>query len=224
MFVRTGDTIEFRNRREAGRVLGENLRQYADREDVIVLGLPRGGVPVAYEVASVLHAALDVFVVRKLGVPGCEELAMGAIASGGARVINEHVLVHVPNPEEALRETTEVEIRELERREAEYRGLREPLNLMGKVVILVDDGLATGATMRAAAKALRQHKAARRVVAVPVAAPDTFRLLRSEVDEIVCLSTPTDFHAVGQFYEDFSQTTDQEVCELLEDAAHWKGA
>lgn len=224
MFVRTGDTIEFRNRREAGRVLGENLRQYADRQDVVVLGLPRGGVPVAYEVASALRAPLDIFVVRKLGVPGFEELAMGAIASGGARVINENVLAHVPHPQEALRLATYAEIRELQRREAEYRGSRGPLNLAGKIVILVDDGLATGATMRAAAKALLQHKAARRIVAVPVAPLDTFTLLRSEVDEIVCLSTPSDFHAVGQYYEDFSQTTDQEVCDLLEDAAHWKGA
>jgi len=215
MFVRADDTIEFRDRREAGRMLGESLREYADRSDVIVLGLPRGGVPVAYEVASALRAPLDVFIVRKLGVPGFEELAMGAIASGGARVVNKAVLAQVPNPQEALRFATEVEIRELERREAEYRGVRDPLDLTGKIVIVVDDGLATGATMRAAAKALRQHKVARRVVAVPVAAPDTCDDLRSEVDEIVCLATPPNFRAVGQFYEDFSQTTDQEVRELL---------
>jgi putative phosphoribosyl transferase len=219
MFVRAPGIIEFRDRREAGRLLGESLRKYADRGDVIVLGLPRGGVPVAYEVATALHAPLDVFIVRKLGVPGFEELAMGAIASGGARVVNKAVLAQVPHAEQALRDVTEIESRELRRREAEYRGSRGSMDLNSKIVILVDDGLATGATMRAAAKALRQHKVARCVVAVPVAAPGPCAELRHEVDEIVCLETPPSFHAVGEFYEDFSQTTDQEVCDLLAAAA-----
>lgn len=207
--------MKFYDRREAGRMLAECLREYANRNDVLVLGLPRGGVPVAYEVARALHVALDVFIVRKLGVPGFEELAMGAIASGGIRVINQAILAQTPNSEEALRCATEVEVREMERREAEYRASREPLVLNGKIVIVVDDGLATGATMRAAVKALQQHKAARCVVAVPVAALGPYAELRGEADEIVCLETPASFHAVGQFYEDFSQTTDQEVRDLL---------
>jgi putative phosphoribosyl transferase len=221
MLIRMGDTIQFRDRREAGRVLAGSLRKYADRRDVMVLGLPRGGVPVAFEVASALQVPLDVFIVRKLGVPGFEELAMGAIASGGARVINNAVLSQVPNAEEALRVATEIEVREMERREAEYRGAREPLELAGKTVILVDDGLATGATMRAATKALRQHKVARCVVAVPVAPPDTCAYLEDEVDEIICLATPAHFRAVGQFYDDFTQTSDQDVRNLLADAARY---
>jgi putative phosphoribosyl transferase len=219
MLVRSEDSIQFRDREEAGRLLGENLGDYADRDDVIVLGLPRGGVPVAYEVASALGAPLDVFIVRKLGVPGYEELAMGAIASGGARVVNRSVLSQVPNAEDALRSVTEQELRELERRESEYRGRRGRLDLKGKTVILVDDGLATGASMRAAVKSLRQHNVAQCIVAVPVAAPDTCSDLEHEVDEIVCLSTPRDFRAVGQYYDDFSQTTDSEVRELLSSAA-----
>jgi predicted phosphoribosyltransferase len=223
MHIRFGDTIQFRDRREAGRVLGESLREFAGRDDVIVLGLPRGGVPVAYEVAAALQAPLDVFVVRKLGVPGFEELAMGAIASGGARVVNETVLAQVPNADEALRLATEIETCEMERREVEYRGTRGPLDLRSKTVILVDDGLATGATMRAAAKALRQYKVTRCVVAVPVAAPDTCAYLENEVDRVVCLATPTSFRAVGQFYDDFSQTTDQEVRDLLAEAVQPRG-
>jgi predicted phosphoribosyltransferase len=223
MSVRTEDATLFRDRREAGRLLAESLRKYANRGDVIVLGLPRGGVPVAYEVAMALRVPLDVFVVRKLGVPGFEELAMGAIASGGARVLNEAVLAQVPNADEALRLATEIEIRELERREAEYRAARDALELAGKTVILVDDGLATGATMRAAAKALDQHRVGRSVVAVPVAPPDTCSYLEGEVDEIVCLAKPVHFRAVGQFYEDFTQTTDQDVRDLLADAARFGG-
>jgi putative phosphoribosyl transferase len=219
MLVRSADSIQFRDREEAGRLLGGSLADYADRDDVVVLGLPRGGVPVAYEVATALGAPLDVFIVRKLGVPGFEELAMGAIASGGARVVNRSVLSQVPNAEVALRLVTEQELRELKRRESEYRGPRGPLELTGKTVILVDDGLATGASMRAAVKALRQHNVARCIVAVPVSAPDTCAELEHEVDEIVCLSTPGDFRAVGQFYDDFSQTTDAEVRELLANAA-----
>jgi predicted phosphoribosyltransferase len=221
MLIRTGDMIQFRDRREAGRVLAESLRKYADRRDVIVLGLPRGGVPVAFEVAWALRVPLDIFIVRKLGVPGFEELAMGAIASGGARVVNRAVLAQVPNADEALQVATEIEVREMERREAEYRGVRDPLELAGKTVILVDDGLATGATMRAATKALRQHHVARCVVAVPVAPPDTCAYLEDEVDEIICLATPSHFRAVGQFYDDFTQTSDQEVRNLLADAARF---
>jgi predicted phosphoribosyltransferase len=215
MFARSGHELHFRDRREAGRVLAEGLRNYTDRDDVIVLGLPRGGLPVAYEVARALGAPLDVFIVRKLGVPGFEELAMGAIASGGARVLNEHVLAQLDDSDEALARATETETRELERRETEYRGGHPAPELRGKTVILVDDGLATGATMRAAVMALRERGIARCVVAVPVAAPDTCAELAEEVDELVCAMTPAGFHAVGQFYENFLQTTDSEVRELL---------
>ena len=215
MIARPGHELQFRDRREAGRVLAEGLRKYTDRGDVIVLGLPRGGLPVAYEVARALGAMLDVFIVRKLGVPGFEELAMGAIASGGARVLNEHVLAQIDDADEALALATEIETRELGRREMEYRDGRPAPELRGKTVILVDDGLATGATMRAAVMALRARGIARCVVAVPVAAPDTCAELAKEVDEIVCVMTPAGFHAVGQFYEDFSQTTDDEVRELI---------
>ena len=215
MIARPGHELQFRDRREAGRVLAENLGKYSHRDDVIVLGLPRGGLPVASEVALALGAPLDVLLVRKLGVPGFEELAMGAIASGGARVINEHVLARLDNADQALALATETQIRELERREMEYRDGRHAPELRGKTVILVDDGLATGATMRAAVMALRECGIARCVVAVPVAAPDTYAKLAEEVDEIVCVITPASFHAVGQFYQDFSQTTDSEVRELL---------
>ena len=219
MFARTGHELQFRDRREAGRVLAESLHKYGGREDVIVLGLPRGGLPVAYEVARALDAPLDVFIVRKLGVPGFEELAMGAIASGGARVLNESVLAQLDDSDEALALVTETETRELERREAEYRDGRPAPELRGKMVILVDDGLATGATMRAAVKALRERGVARCVVAVPVAALETCAEFRGEVDDVICAATPPDFRAVGQFYEDFSQTTDDEVRELLARAA-----
>jgi putative phosphoribosyl transferase len=212
--------MRFRDRRDAGLVLAGKMGSYKSQPDVIVLGLPRGGVPVAYEVARELGAPLDVFVVRKLGAPGHEELAMGAIASGGIRVLNEPVLAYVPNPAEALERATARETIELDRRESEYRGSRPAPDLRGMRVILVDDGLATGATMRAAVKALRQHDVARCVVAVPVGAPDTCEELRHEVDEMVCASSPTSFHSVGQFYEDFSPTTDAEVRALLDKAAN----
>jgi len=215
MVVRPGRELQFRDRREAGRVLAESLRKYAGRDGVIVLGLPRGGLPVAYQVAKALRAPLDVFIVRKLGVPGYEELAMGAIASGGARVLNESVLAQLDDSDEALALVTEIETRELERQELEYRDGRPAPDLRGKTVILVDDGLATGATMRAAVLALRERGVAARVVAVPVAAPETCAEFRDHVDEIVCAVTPPDFRAVGQFYEDFSQTSDNEVRELL---------
>lgn len=205
----------FQDRVDAGRRLADRLVHYADRDDVIVLGLPRGGVPVALEVARRLNAPLDVFVVRKLGLPGYEELAMGAIASGGVRVVNEDVLFSVPRAASALAEVTEREAAELERREHCFREGRPPLDLRERTVIVVDDGLATGATMRAAVAALRQHDAAGIVVAVPVGAASTCEKLREEADELVCLDAPDDFRAVGEFYSDFSQTTDDEVREAL---------
>jgi predicted phosphoribosyltransferase len=209
----------FPNRIEAGRQLAEKLDKYAGREDVIVLGLPRGGVPVAYEVAKRLRAPLDVFLVRKLGVPGFEELAAGAIASGGVRVLNEDVMRAIPHADEVIEAVTAREAAELERREQIYREGRPPPELRDRIVILVDDGLATGASMRAAVKALRQHGAAKIVVAVPVGPPDTCRELQEEADETICLSTPPFFQAVGQYYEDFSQTSDEDVRELLRHAA-----
>jgi putative phosphoribosyl transferase len=209
----------FQDRTEAGRQLAKKLEKYAGRTDVIVLGLPRGGIPVAYEVAKQLHAPLDVFVVRKLGVPGFEELAAGAIAAGNVRVLNEDVVRALPHADEVIESVTARETAELERREHEYRDGRPALALADRIVILVDDGLATGATMRAAVKALRQSGAAKIVVAVPVGPPDTCRKLKQEADEIICLSTPQFFQAVGQYYEDFSQTSDHDVRELLRQAA-----
>jgi putative phosphoribosyl transferase len=209
----------FPNRAEAGRLLAEKLEKYADRNDVIVLGLPRGGVPVAYEVAKSLRAPLDVFIVRKLGVPGFEELAAGAIASGGVRVLNEDVLRALPNADEIIESVTAKETAELERREKSYRDDRPAPELRDRVVILVDDGLATGATMHAAVKALRQRDVAKIVVAVPVGPPDTCREFEDEADETICATAPEFFQAVGQYYEDFSQTSDEEVRELLAGAA-----
>jgi putative phosphoribosyl transferase len=205
----------FPNRIEAGRQLAEKLDKYAGLKDVIVLGLPRGGVPIGYEVAKRLRAPLDVFTVRKLGVPGFEELAAGAIASGGVRVLNEDVMRAIPHADEVIEAVTARETAELERREQIYRQGRPPPELRDRIVILVDDGLATGATMRAAVKALRQRGAAKIVVAVPVGPPDTCREIEKEADETVCLSTPAFFQAVGQYYEDFSQTSDEDVRELL---------
>lgn len=206
---------KFANRAEAGRQLAERLVAYRGREDAIVLGLPRGGVPVAYEVAQRLALPLDVFVVRKLGVPGYEELAMGAIASGNVSVLNQDVMRALPDSEAILEMVRAREKMELERREILYRQDRPALNLRGRVAILVDDGLATGATMRAAAAALRKQGVAKIVVAVPVGAPETCREIEAEVDETICAVMPAFFHGVGQFYEDFSQTTDEEVRELL---------
>jgi putative phosphoribosyl transferase len=214
----------FPNRIEAGRQLAEKLDKYAEREDVIVLGLPRGGVPVAYEVAKRLRAPLDVFVVRKLGVPGFEELAAGAIASGGVRVLNQDVMRAIPHADEVIEAVTARETAELERREQIYREGRPPPELRDRIVILVDDGLATGATMRAAVKAARQSGAAKIVVAVPVGPPDTCREFEEEADETICLSTPVFFQAVGQYYEDFSQTSDEDVRELLSSAAQERPA
>jgi len=209
----------FPNRPEAGRFLATKLSKYAGRGDVVVLGLPRGGVPVAYEVAQALRVPLDVFIVRKLGVPGFEELAAGAIASGGVRVLNPEVVSALPNADEIIDAVTAKETAELQRREQEYRDGRLAPEIGGKIAILIDDGLATGATMRAAVKALRQRGAAQIVVAVPVGPPDTCREFEDVADEVVCASAPESFHAVGQYYEDFSQTSDDEVRDLLARAA-----
>ena len=209
----------FRDRTEAGQVLANRLVPYANRPDVLVLALPRGGVPVAYEVARMLHAPLDVFLVRKLGVPGHEELAMGALASGGARVLNEEVVRGLHISEEVIAAVAEREQEELARRERLFRGERPAPDVRGRTVILVDDGLATGSTMRAAIAALRQQGPARIVVAVPVGAYETCAELQMEADEVVCARTPEPFHAVGLWYDDFTQTTDEEVHELLARAA-----
>jgi predicted phosphoribosyltransferase len=208
-------TARFPNRIEAGRRLARELGPFRNREDVLVLALPRGGVPVGAEVAEALGAPLDVFLVRKLGVPGHEELAMGAIASGGVRILNEEVIGYLRLSRPAVEEVTAHERRELERRERRYRHGREPLDPAGKTVLLVDDGLATGSSMLAAVEALRKQKPARIVVAVPVAPPATVRKLAARADEVVCVATPEPFDAVGNFYDDFSQTTDEEVCALL---------
>jgi predicted phosphoribosyltransferase len=205
----------FHNRREAGRLLAAKLSAYAKRPDVIVLALPRGGVPVAYEVAQALEAPLDVFLVRKLGVPGHEEYALGAIATGGVRVINQDLVRALRIPPATIEAIAAREQQELERRERAYRGDRPLPDVRGRTVILVDDGLATGATMYAAVTALRQQGAGRVVVAVPSAPPDTCAQLREVVDDVVCAVTPEPFHAVGLWYEDFSQTTDDEVRDLL---------
>src|SRR6266446_3854449 len=207
----------FRDRREAGRLLAAKLAGYANRRDVVVLALPRGGVPIAFEVARALRAPLDVFVVRKLGVPGYEELAMGAVATGGLRVLNDQIVRDLRIPDYVIDRVAAEEGEELARRERAYRGGRPHLQVSSRTVILVDDGLATGATMRAAVKALRQHGPAHIVVAVPTASPETCEELKAEVDEVVCAITPEPFHAVGYWYEDFTQTTDQEVSELLAD-------
>ena len=209
----------FRDRADAGRHLAARLTAYANRPDVLVLALPRGGVPVAYEVAESLHAPLDVFLVRKLGVPGYEELAMGAIATGGVLVLNREVVQQLHIPYEVIDAIAARERQELERRERAYRGDRPAPSVRGRTVILVDDGLATGSTMRAAIAALRQQQPARIVVAVPVAAPSTCEEFQAEVDEVVCAVTPEPFTAVGFWYEDFSQTTDAEVRDLLDRAA-----
>jgi len=215
-------TTRFRDRAVAGRVLATKLARYGHRPDVIVLALPRGGVPVGYEVARALGAPLDVFVVRKLGVPGHEELGMGAIASGGVRLLNEDVVATAGVSHAAIEAVAEREAAEILRRERAYRGDRPPADLHGRTIILVDDGLATGASMRAAVAAVRRQGPSRVVVAVPAAAPDTCEVLRAEVDELVCLMTPEPFEAVGLWYEDFSQTDDAEVRHLLERAAQEK--
>ncbi len=217
--VRTMSERVFRDRRDAGRVLAGLLEHYRGRDDVVVLGLPRGGVPVAYEIAAALDAPLDVFVVRKLGVPGHEELAMGAIASGGVVVLNEDVVIGLGIGSDVIRRVAEREGRELARREQAYREGRPMPDLAAKIVILVDDGLATGSSIRAAILALRRLEPARVVVAVPAAPGSTCEQLRLEVDEVVCATTPSPFFAVGRSYWDFTQTTDEEVRDLLRAAA-----
>ena len=211
--------MTFRDRTEAGQELARRLMRYTHRPDVLVLGLPRGGVPVADVVARALHAPLDTIVVRKLGVPGQEELALGAIASGGSRVLNEAVVQELGIPEQVVEAITSREQQELARRERLYRGDRPGFKVRGRTIILVDDGLATGATMRAAIAALRQQSPTRIVVAVPVAPSVVCQRLRVVADEVVCLLTPEHFFGVGRWYQDFSPVTDDEVRGLLEGAA-----
>jgi predicted phosphoribosyltransferase len=210
-------SFQFRDRAEAGRLLAAKLENYAGREGLLVLALPRGGVPVAYEVAVKLKAPLDVFLVRKLGVPGHEELALGAVASGGVCVFNDSVVKSCGISRRVLEEILERERKELERRERAYRR-GEPPVVRGRTVILVDDGLATGATMRAAARAAREQQPAEIVAAAPVAARETLEQLRREADAVVCVHAPEEFSSVGEWYADFEQTTDEEVRELLEKA------
>lgn len=205
----------FTDRRDAGVVLADRLRQFSGRQDVVVLGLPRGGVPVASEVATALHAPLDIFVVRKLGMPGHPEYAMGAIASGGVRVLNDDLIRWYRVPPAAIDQVVRAEQRELERRERAYRGGRPPVPVEGRTVILIDDGLATGATMRAAVLAVRRLLPAEIVVAAPVGAPDACRALDEVADEVVCARMPEPLHAVGLWYQNFDQTTDEEVRQLL---------
>jgi predicted phosphoribosyltransferase len=216
----------FRDRTEAGRLLAEKLTGYANRPDVIVLALPRGGVPVGFEVAKALKAPLDVLIVRKLGVPDQPELAMGAIATGGVRVLNEELLKYYPIPSEEIEAVAARELHELERRERLYRDDRPAPDVRGRIVILVDDGIATGTTMRSAVEALKQQKPASVVIAVPVAAQSTCEEFRRLKDHVVftCLSTPQPFFAVGLWYEHFPQTTDEEVRDLLKQAAQQQRA
>jgi predicted phosphoribosyltransferase len=212
---RNSNSLEFADRHAAGRALAERMNQFAGRTDVVVLALPRGGVPVAYQVAQALHVPLDVFVVRKLGVPGHEELAMGAIASGDVRVLNQEVLDWYRLSDADVDAVARHERAELERREQLYRGGRPLTPIEGRIVILIDDGLATGSTMRAAVEAVRRLNPSRIVVAVPVGAQDTCEQFRQIADDVVCVLSPASFSAVGQWYQDFSQTTDDEVRHLL---------
>ena len=208
--------LPFRDRVDAGRQLAERLEHYQDRSDVLVLALPRGGVPVADQVAEALNAPLDLLLVRKLGAPGQEELAMGAIASGGIRVLNQNVIELLEIPWDAVEDASRRAGRELERRERVYRGERPRPDVRGKTVIVVDDGVATGATLRAAVEGLHQLEPARIVVAVPVAPSDSCEAFEAEADEVVCLETPAPFWGVGRWYEEFTQTSDDEVRRLLE--------
>lgn len=222
------DTLDysqrFADRHDAGAVLAARLRRFVGRNDVVILALPRGGVPVGYEVARALRAPLDVFVVRKLGLPGYPELAMGAIASGSVRVLNDEVLSLYPVSPVAIDAVTKAERLELERRERAYRNGGAPVPVQGRIVILVDDGLATGSTMRAAVLAVRRLQPSSVIVAVPVGAPETCSALREVADEVVCAFTPEPFRAVGLWYVDFSQTTDEEVRQLLVASARDRAA
>jgi putative phosphoribosyl transferase len=210
-------TIETRfcNRSEAGKLLASQLTQYANRPDVLVLGIPRGGVPVAFEVATALNTPLDICLVRKLGVPGNQELAMGAIAAGGFQVLNEELLDWLRISGHTIAEVAALELQELQRHDRIYRGDRSPPQIRDRIVILVDDGLATGSMMRAAIGVLKPQQPQRIIIAVPVAPLDTCDRLRTEIDEVVCLMTPEQFCGIGLWYEDFAPTTDDEVCELL---------
>ncbi len=211
-------TLQFRDRFEAGRLLAEKLKRFRGREDGVILALPRGGVPVGFEIAMALQVPLELFIVRKLGLPGHEELAMGAIASGNTTFINEDIVKSLRVPPQMLETVIQREKQELARRESKYRDPHQPFNLTHKTVILVDDGLATGATMHAAVNGVKTHAPAAVIVAVPVSARDTFNKFKYEVDDIVAVALPEDFASVGQWYRDFSQTTDEEVAELLERA------
>jgi len=211
-------TYRYKNRAEAAGQLADLLQAYANRSDVLVLALPRGGVPIAYEIAQRLNAALDLMLVRKLGVPGHEELAMGAIAPGGTQVLNDEVIRGLGISKETIDQVAAVELHELRRRERAYRGERPAPRIQGRCIILVDDGLATGATMRAAIAVVRQQQPSEIVVAVPVAPPDTVAALRQEADAVICPATPEPFLGIGRWYEDFAQVTDEDVRALLERA------
>ena len=215
-----GEMAPFKDRRDAGRKLAQRLSRYAEQPKILILALPRGGVPVAYEVARALGARLDIFIVRKLGLPGHEELAMGAVASGGVRILNRDIIRMFSIPDEVINFVVKRELQELQRREKLYRGNRPGPEVRDQTVILIDDGLATGASMRAAITGLRAQGPARIVVAVPAAAPEVCEAFREEVDEIVCAITPEPFYGVGRWYEDFTQVTDEEVKVLLEEASH----
>jgi predicted phosphoribosyltransferase len=208
----------FRDRRDAGKKLAQKLIDYSGRSDVIVLALPRGGVPVAYEVAVALRAPMDIFIVRKLGWPGHEEMAIGAIASGGVKVLNEDIVRYLNIPDNLIKAVAQRELRELERREKAYRGNHPPLEVKDHTVIVIDDGLATGASMRAAIVGVRTHSPRKVVIAVPTAALETCEALEPEVDQIICATTPEPFYGVSKWYENFSQTTDEEVRMLLQEA------
>lgn len=209
----------FQDRTAAGKALARKLVAYANRKDTLVLGLPRGGIPVAFEVAKALNAPLDAFLVRKLGVPGQEELAMGAIASGGVRVLNEDIVRSLRLSDAVIDNVIAKEQREIERREQLYRQDRPLTVVSDRIVILVDDGLATGATMRAAVRAIEQQQPSQIVVAVPVSSPEAYRELSTGVDEIICVEIPQPFNSVGLWYDNFPQTPDEEVCDLLQQAA-----
>jgi len=214
------NSFTFPNRHEAGRALARELSHYAGRDDAVVLALPRGGLPIGFEIAHALHAPLDVFLVRKLGVPGHEELAMGAIASGGTRILNESVIEHLRITKNQIEEVAHEEEHELERREQAFRQGRPPLTFADRFCILVDDGLATGSTMRAAVMALKKQNTKHIVVAVPVGSAETCAEFESIADETACLYTPEPFLAVGRWYDDFAQLTEEEVRDYLERAAH----
>ena len=225
MQAKTYVTNIFKDRRDAGKYLCQRLTKYRNRDDVIVLALPRGGVPVAYEVAKALNAPLDIFLVRKLGVPGFEEYAMGAIASGGIRVLNKELVAQLDIPVEVVDEVTAREFTELDRRERLYRGTRHPLNVTGQTVIIVDDGMATGSTMRAAVSALRKKNPRKIVIAVPVGEREVCNSFKREVDTVaICAMMPEPFNAVGVFYRNFPQITDAEVQQLLRPIQQTKAA